>query len=190
MTPWKLDPTHSTIQFAVRHLMVSTVRGSFRDFDLDIEFDPSHPELGSVVATIATKSIDTGQPQRDAHLCSADFLDAEKYPALGFRSTSITARGDNMYELKGDLTMHGVTKAVVLEAEFVGEVGNPQGGRSAGISAHAKIKRHEWGLAWNVGLEAGGMMVGDEIKVEIDLELAQAAAVEAPTPVLAGTEAA
>jgi polyisoprenoid-binding protein YceI len=190
MTPWKLDPTHSTIQFSVRHLMVSNVRGSFRDFDLELVFDPEHPELGSVVATIATKSIDTGQPQRDAHLCSADFLDAEQYPALLFRSTGVTARGGDAFELRGDLTMHGVTKPVVLEAEYVGEVANPQGGRTAGISAHGKIKRHEWGLVWNVGLEAGGMMVGDEIKVELELELTQAAAVEAPAPVHAGSEAA
>ena len=190
MTPWTLDPAHSTIQFSVRHLMVSNVRGSFRDFSLEAEFDPQHPELGSVVATVVTKSIDTGQAQRDAHLCSPDFLDAEQFPTLVFRSTGVEARGGDVFTLKGDLTMHGVTKPVVFDAEYIGDIVNPQGGRSAGLSAHGRIKRSEWGLAWNVGLEAGGLMVGDEIKIEVELELAQVAPVEAATPVLAGTGAA
>jgi polyisoprenoid-binding protein YceI len=187
MTPWQLDPTHSTIQFSVRHLMVSNVRGSFRDFGLEVAFDPEHPELGSVVATVVTKSIDTGQAQRDAHLCSPDFLDAEQFPTLIFRTTAVEPRGGNAFALKGELTMHGVTKPVVFDAEYIGAVANPQGGRSAGLSARGRVKRSEWGLTWNVGLEAGGLMVGDEIKIEVDLELAQAAPVEAEAPVLTGT---
>jgi polyisoprenoid-binding protein YceI len=187
MTAWQLDPTHSTIQFSVRHLMVSNVRGSFRDFGLEVAFDPEHPELGSVIATVVAKSIDTGQPQRDAHLCSPDFLDAEQFPTMIFRSTAVEARGGEAYTLKGELTMHGVTKPVVFDAEYMGEVANPQGGRSAGLSARGRIKRSEWGLVWNVGLEAGGLMVGDEIKIEVELELAQAAPVEPATPALAGT---
>jgi len=185
MTPWQLDPTHSTIQFSARHMMVSNVHGSFRDFSLDVVFDPEHPELGSVAVSVAAASIDTGQAQRDAHLRSPDFLDAEQFPTLTFRSTGVEARGGNAFALKGELTMHGVTRPVVFDAEFAGEVANPQGGRSAGLSARGRIKRHEWGLAWNVGLEAGGLMVGDEIKVEVEVELTQAAPVEAATPVLA-----
>ena len=186
MTPWRLDPAHSTIQFSVRHLMVSNVRGSFHDFSLEAEFDPKHPELGSVVATVVTKSVDTGQEQRDAHLRSADFLDAEQFPTLTFRSTAVEARGGDAFTLKGELTMHGVTKPVAFEAEYMGEVANPQGGRSAGLSARGRIKRSEWGLSWNVGLEAGGLMVGDEIKVEVELELTQAAPVAVETSELAG----
>jgi polyisoprenoid-binding protein YceI len=190
MNPWQLDPAHSTIQFSVRHMMVSNVRGSFRKFALDVVFDPQHPELGSVSATVEAASIETGQEQRDAHLRSADFLDAEQYPTLAFRSTGLEARGKNGFVLNGELTMHGETRPIVLDAEYIGEVANPQGGRSAGFSASARIKRHEWGLGWNVGLEAGGLMVGDEIKVEIEIELAQAAAVEASMPVVASAPAA
>lgn len=190
MTPWQLDPTHSTIQFSVRHLMVSNVRGSFRDFNLEVMFDPEHPELGSVVATVVAASIDTGEKQRDGHLRSPDFLDVERFPVLTFRSTAVEARGGDAFALTGDLTMHGVTRPVVFDAEYMGEAANPQGGRSAGLSARGRINRHEWGLAWNVALEAGGLMVGDEISVEVEIELAQAAPAEAATPVLAGTGAA
>ena len=190
MTPWQLDPVHSTMQFSARHMMVSNVRGSFREFGLDVVFDPQHPELGSVVATVAAAPIDTGQEQRDGHLRSADFLDAEQFPTLIFRSTSVEARGGDAFTLKGELTMHGVTRPVVFDAEYVGEVANAQGGRSAGLSAHGRIKRHEWGLAWNVGLEAGGFVVSDEIKVEVEVELTQAAPVVAATSVPATAGAA
>jgi polyisoprenoid-binding protein YceI len=184
MNPWQLDPTHSSIRFSARHMMVSNVRGSFRTFELDVVFDPEHPELGSVVATVDAASIDTGQEQRDAHLCSPDFLNVEQFPRINFRSTSVEARGEG-FALTGELTMHGVTQTVVFEALYAGEVANPQGGRSAGLSAHASINRHEWGLAWNVALEAGGLMVGDEIKVDVEIELVQAASVETAMPVVA-----
>jgi polyisoprenoid-binding protein YceI len=184
MNPWKLDPTHSTIQFSARHMMVSNVRGSFRTFELDVVFDPLHPELGSVLATVDAASIDTGQEQRDAHLRSPDFLNVEQFPRVTFRSTSVEARGEG-FALTGELTMHGITQTVVFDALFVGEVANPQGGRSAGLSAHASINRREWGLEWNVALEAGGLMVGDEIKVQVEIELVQAASVETETPVVA-----
>jgi polyisoprenoid-binding protein YceI len=187
MAPWQLDPTHSTIQFSARHMMVSNVRGSFRDFSLEVVFDPEHPELGSVVATVVAASIDTGQGQRDGHLRSPDFLDVERFPVLTFRSTEVAARGGDAFAVTGELTMNGVTRPVAFDAEYVGEVANPQGGRTAGLSARGRIKRHEWDLTWNVGLEAGGLMVGDEIKIEVDLELTQAADVEAATSVLAGT---
>jgi polyisoprenoid-binding protein YceI len=190
MAPWQLDPVHSAIQFSARHMMVSNVRGSFRDFSLEVVFDPEHPELGSVVATVVAASIDTGQAQRDAHLRSPDFLDAEQFPTLTFRSTGVEARSGDTFALKGELTMHGVTLPVVFDAEYVGEVANPQGGRSAGLSARGRIKRHDWGLAWNVGLEAGGLMVSDEIKVEVEVELTQAAPVDVGRPLVASSGAA
>ncbi len=185
MTPWQLDPAHSAIQFAVRHMMVTNVRGSFRTFTLDVVFDPQHPELGSVLATVEAASIDTGQEQRDAHLRSADFLGVEQFPRLTFRSTSVEPRGGDTFAITGELTMHGVTQTVVFDAEYAGEVANPRGGRSAGLSASARLNRKDWGLEWNVALEAGGLTVGDEVKVEVEIELTQAAEVEASPPVLA-----
>jgi polyisoprenoid-binding protein YceI len=190
MNPWQLDPAHSSIHFSVRHMMVSTVRGSFRTFTLDVEFDPEHPELGSVLATVEAASIDTGEEQRDEHLRSADFLNVEQFPRVTFRSTSVEPRGGDAFALTGELTMHGVTQTVEFDAKYSGEIANPQGGRSAGLSASARLNRHAWGLAWNVALEAGGLLVGDEIKVEVEIELTRAAIVEASTPVLASPPAA
>jgi polyisoprenoid-binding protein YceI len=190
MNPWQLDPAHSAIHFSVRHMMVSNVRGSFRKFDLEVDFDPEHPELGSVAATVDAASIDTGQEQRDEHLRSADFLNVEQFPRLNFRSTSVEPRGGTAFALTGELTMHGVTRTVVFDAQYVGEAVNPQGGHSAGLSASASINRHEWGLAWNVALEAGGLLVADDIKVEVEIELTRAATVEASTPVQASAGAA
>ncbi len=185
MNPWLLDPMHSTIQFSVRHMMVSNVRGSFREFALEVEFDPEHPELGSVQATVEAASIDTGQQQRDEHLCSADFLNVEQFPRLTFRSTSVEPRGGDAFGLTGELTMHGVTQTVVFDAQYSGNIANAQGGHSAGLSASARIHRRDWGLEWNVALGAGGLTVGDEIRVEVEIELAQAPQVEAAAPVLA-----
>jgi polyisoprenoid-binding protein YceI len=186
MTPWVLDPTHSTIQFSVRHMMVSNVRGTFGEFALEVGFDPDHPELGHVTATVQAASIDTRQEQRDTHLRSADFLDATGFPTLVFTSTGIVPREHGRYALNGDLAIRGVTKPVTFDAEFIGEVVNAQGGRSAGFSATTRIRRSEWGLTWNMGLEAGGLVVSDEVKVEVDIELVRAAEVVVPEPVVAG----
>ena len=187
MAPWLLDPLHSTIGFSTRHMMVAKVRGSFRDFALDVAFDPEHPEQGRVTAIVQAASIDTGQEQRDTHLRSADFLAAESFPTLTFASTGVVPRGEGKYDLAGDLNIRGMTRRVTFDLEYLGEAANAQGGRSAGFSAHAKIKRHDWGLVWNQGLEAGGLAVGDEIEIEIDVELVRAAEeqVAAPVPVAA-----
>jgi polyisoprenoid-binding protein YceI len=152
-------------------MMVSNVRGLFRDFSLDVDFDPEHPEQGRVQAVVQAASIDTGATARDAHLRSADFLDAERFPTLIFRSTSVEPRSGDEYRLHGELTIRGVTRPVVLEAEYLGVAHNLEGGTSAGFSAHTKLSRKEWGLTWNMGLEAGGLVVSDEIRVDIDLEL-------------------
>ncbi len=179
MTTWKLDAVHSSVQFSARHMMVTNVRGQFRDFSLDVAFDPEHPEQGRVEATIQATSIDTGMEQRDQHLRSADFLDVEHYPTITFRSTGATRGRDDHFQVPGDLTIRGETRPVTLDVEFLGVAANLQGGRSAGFSARTRISRKDWGLTWNVGLETGGWLVGDEIRVDIDVELASAPAEEA-----------
>ncbi|HEX8938552.1 MAG TPA: YceI family protein [Candidatus Limnocylindrales bacterium] len=175
-TTWQLDNAHSAVEFSARHMMVSTVRGRFDRFEVTLEADEQSPETSSVVARIDTASINTGQEQRDAHLRSADFLATEEYPEITFRSTRVEKAGQGEYLVTGDLTIRGETHPVTLKTEFAGIVRNLQGGRSAGFSAEAKISRKEWGLTWNVALESGGWLVGDEIKVRIELEVVQAAA--------------
>ncbi len=171
MARWNLDTAHSSVQFTARHMMVSNVRGRFADFAVDVDFDPQEPERGTVVATIQAASIDTGADQRDAHLRSPDFLDVANHPTITFCSTKIERIARDRYGLAGDLTLRGETRPVTLEAEFLGVAQNLQGGRSAGFTARTRISRKDWGLTWNVGLETGGWLVSDEIRIEIDLEL-------------------
>ena len=175
MSKWTLDSAHSQIEFAVKHMMVTTVRGQFRKFTAEVDFDEEHPEHSSVVAHIDASSVETGMEARDAHLRSADFFDVATYPELVFRSTGIERRGDD-YKIRGELTIRGETKPVVLEAEIGGVVPNMQGGRRAGFSASTKISRKAWGLSWNVALETGGWLVGDEIKISLDIALLAAEA--------------
>jgi polyisoprenoid-binding protein YceI len=172
MSTWKLDPAHSQIEFAVRHMMVTTVRGQFRKFAVALDFDEAHPERSTVEAHIDASSIDTGMEARDTHLRSADFFDAAAFPELAFHSTGIKRSHDG-YKIAGDLTIHGKTKPVTLDAEIGGVVPNMQGGRRAGFSATTKISRKEWGLTWNGVLESGGVLVGDDIKIEMDLAVLQ-----------------
>ena len=185
MTTWTLDPAHSQIEFSVKHMMVTTVRGQFRKFTVDVNFDEEHPERSTVSADIDASSIDTGMEARDAHLKSADFFDTATFPALSFRSTNIVPSGD-AYKLQGELTIRGETRPVTLEAEIGGVVPNLQGGRRAAFNATTKISRKEWGLTWNVALESGGILVGDDIKITIDLAVLQAEA----APELAASTAA
>ncbi|MGZ6266284.1 MAG: YceI family protein [Candidatus Limnocylindrales bacterium] len=175
MSKWTLDSAHSQIEFAVKHMMVTTVRGQFRNFTAEVDFDEEHPEHSSVVAHIDASSVETGMKARDAHLRSADFFDVTTYPELVFRSTGIERWG-NDYKIRGELTLRGETKPVVLEAEIGGVVPNMQGGRRAGFSASTKISRKAWGLSWNVALETGGWLVGDEIKISLEIALLAAEA--------------
>ena len=186
MSAWTLDSAHSQIEFAVKHMMVTTVRGQFHQFTTEVDFDEEHPEHSSVVANIDASSIETGMEARDAHLKSEDFFDVATYPELVFRSTSIERKGDD-YRIGGDLTIRGETHPVTLDAEISGIVPNMKGGRRAGFSATAKISRKEWGLTWNVAMETGGLLVGDEIKIW--LELALVAAEAAPAKVAVGAAA-
>jgi polyisoprenoid-binding protein YceI len=175
---WQLDLAHSNVTFSVKHMMVTTVRGSLKIADGMLEFDPQRPEASHVRVRLDAASIDTGAPQRDAHLRSPDFLDAETYPHIEFRSTSVVPDGDD-YRILGELTIHGVTRPVTLDAELGGVVANLQGGQRAAFSARTKIDREDFGLTWNVALEQGGWLVGKEIKIEIDLAAVSVEQVEA-----------
>lgn len=172
---WTIDPAHSSVTFSAKHMMVTTVRGSMKIRDFDLDFDPNDLAASSVRVVLDAASIDTNQQMRDDHLRSADFLDVATYPELTFRSTEIAPKGGDDYEIRGDLTIRGTTRPVVLKAEYAGTVTNMQGGKSAGFSATTKIDREDFGLTWNVALEQGGWLVGKEIKIEIDLEVMSAA---------------
>jgi polyisoprenoid-binding protein YceI len=181
MSNWDLDPAHSEIEFAVRHMMVTTVRGQFHKFAMTTNFDEVHPDLSTVEAHIDASSIDTGMDARDTHLRSEDFFDAAKFPELVFRSIAIKKIGDG-YTIDGDLTMHGQTHSVTLDAEIGGVVPDMRGGRRAGFSASTKISRKDWGLIWNGALESGGVLVGDEVKITMDIAVVQAEVAAAKEP--------
>lgn len=175
---WKIDPAHSEINFAVRHMMISKVRGQFEQFDGTVEFDERNPQNTKVDVKIDAASITTKENQRDGHLRSADFLNAEKYPYLTFKSSSVERTGEKTARLAGDLTIQEVTKPVALDVEYAGMAKSPWGSTSAGFSARTKINREDWGLTWNVALETGGWLVGKEIEIFIEVELIKEAEVE------------
>jgi polyisoprenoid-binding protein YceI len=167
---YRIDSTHSAAHFSVRHLMVSNVRGEFTKLSGTLAYDASNPANSSLEARVEVASISTRDAQRDAHLKSPDFLDAEKFPELTFRSTEVTRDGD-AWRLKGDLTIHGVTREVTFSVDGpTPEVKDPWGGYRIGATAETKIHRKDFGLTWNMALEAGGMVVGDEVKILIELE--------------------
>ena len=168
---WQIDPAHSHIQFSVRHMMVAKVRGEFTRFEGTIDLDEQRPERSAVDIRIDAASIDTRLEARDAHLRSADFLDAEGHPSLTFTSRRIERLGDSRARLLGDLTIRGVTRPVTLGVRYEGQAKSPWGSTSAGFNATAKIHRKDWGLNWNQALETGGWLVGDEITIDIELEL-------------------
>jgi polyisoprenoid-binding protein YceI len=170
-TTWTIDPANSQVEFAVRHLMISTVRGRFAGVKGSVVTDDSDPRTAQVDVTIDVHTIDTREAQRDAHLRSADFFDAEKFPVLTFKGTRVTDVKADRFKLVGDLTMHGVTREVTLDVTSEGRGKDPWGGERAGYSAVAKVNRSDFGLTWNQVLETGGIAVGDEIKISLDLEL-------------------
>lgn len=168
---WHIDPAHSEILFSVRHMMISTVRGKFSSFSGTVDADDQNPVAAQVKVEIQAASIDTGNEQRDTHLRSPDFLNAEQYPTITFASTNIEQVDKQHGRLHGDLTIRDVTKPVVLDVEYAGMAKSPWGTTSAGFSAETKINRKDWDLNWNVALETGGWLVSDEIKVSIEIEL-------------------
>jgi polyisoprenoid-binding protein YceI len=175
MTDWTLDTAHANVEFSIKHMMITTIRGRFEELALEVDFDDQAPERSSVVARIATASITTNEVRRDGHLKSPDFLDVEKYPEMVFRSTSIAKFSDRDFQITGDLTIRDQTHPVVLNTELLGIVPGLQGGQLTAVSADTRINRKDWGLSWNVALESGGWLVGDEIKIHIEFELVAAA---------------
>jgi polyisoprenoid-binding protein YceI len=173
---WEIDPVHSSVNFSVRHVMVSNVRGEFSKLSGTVVLDAKDITRSRVQATIDAASVNTRESQRDDHLRSPDFLDVARFPAIEFGSTRITHRGEGTFELTGDLTIHGVTRPVVLQVESDGtELKDPFGNIKRGASATTKINRKDFGLQWNMALEAGGFVVGDEVKIVIDVELVKQA---------------
>jgi polyisoprenoid-binding protein YceI len=171
---WNIDGSHSTAEFTVRHLMITNVRGRFGKVAGTIDYDPAKPEASSITASIDTTSIDTREDKRDAHLKSADFFDVEKYPTLEFKSKKVAKSGDG-FTATGDLTMHGVTKEVTLEVnEISAATKDPWGNQRIGASAHTKINRKDWGLGWNQLLEAGGVAVGENVKISLEISMVAA----------------
>jgi polyisoprenoid-binding protein YceI len=166
---YAIDPSHTTAEFVVRHLMISKVRGRFTSITGAIEVPEGNNVPVSVDVTIDAGSIDTREPQRDAHLKSADFLDAEKFANVTFKSTGFEGSGD-AFKVRGELTIHGVTREVVLDTTFEGRSTDPWGNDRIGYEAHTKISRKDFGLEWNQALETGGVVVGDEVKIELNVE--------------------
>jgi polyisoprenoid-binding protein YceI len=172
-TTWHIDPAHSLVEFGVRHMMVSTVKGRFTGLSGSIVEVADDPAQSSVTAQIDAASITTGDAQRDDHLRGAEFFDVERYPTISFTSTRVEGSGES-FTLIGDLTIKDVTREVALDVTLNGRGTNPFGKVVAGYSAETKINRKDFGLSWTVALETGGVLVGDSIKVQIELQAVQA----------------
>ena len=175
---WEIDATHSQATFSVKHMMISTVRGHFEVLSGKLHIDEDHPDNSWVEAEVDATSINTRDARRDDHLRSPDFFDAEKYPKITFKSTKVTSTGNNQYRVTGNLTMHGVTKEETFHADYSGQVKDLYGLQRAAFSVKGKINRKDFGLNWNVALEAGGVLVGEDVNIEIDLAAVQKAAVQ------------
>ena len=168
-TTWKIDPAHSNVELAVKHLMISTVKGLFTDVEGEIVIVDGDPSKSSVSATLKAASIDTRTKQRDDHLRSADFLDAANFPEITFMSTRISG-DESEFEVVGNLTIRGVTRAVTLDVTNEGAGKDPWGGDRIAFSATTKLDRRDFGLTWNQAIEAGGVLVGNDVKVSIDVQ--------------------
>ena len=174
-TTYTIDPAHSHAQFSVRHMMITNVRGSFAGVKGTAVYDSDHPSESTIETAIDATTINTMDPQRDAHLKSADFLDVEKFPAITFKSTKVETAGSDELKVTGDLTIHGVTRPVVLKVEDPSdETKDPWGNIRMGVSGSTKIKRSDFGLTWNAALETGGLLVGDDLKIELEVSLIKA----------------
>jgi polyisoprenoid-binding protein YceI len=172
-TIWKIDPAHTAVEFSVKHMMFTTVRGRFAGFEGIIEVDEERPDRSTVEAQIETTTIDTGSPDRDKHLRSGDFFDVEKFPQMTFKSRKIDGaakkEGDR-FKVVGDLSIRGKTMEVTLDCTYLGQGQDPWGGTRAGFTASTKIDRRQWGLEWNQALETGGILVANEVKIDLDVQ--------------------
>jgi polyisoprenoid-binding protein YceI len=176
---WNLDTVHSGINFAVRHMVVSKVRGRFTKFNGQVALDEDDLTRSVVEATIDASSIDTGTAQRDDHLRSADFFDVERFPEIKFRSTRIEKIGEDRYTLSGNLTIRDVTREITLDVEYGGRGKDPWGNERVGFTAKATVDRKDFGLKWNQALETGGVLVSDRVEIELEVQGVRAAAAQA-----------
>lgn len=171
LSTWKIDPAHTNAYFKVKHMMISNVKGEFTSVNGSLEYNEADIKKSKVDATIDAKTINTRDPQRDAHLKSPDFLDVEKYPTLTFRSASVSSKGEGNYEVSGDLTIRGVTRAVAFTVnDLTAPAKDPWGNLRIGLEATTRINRKDFGLVWNAALETGGVLVGDEVQITVDAE--------------------
>ncbi|MFJ4437372.1 YceI family protein [Streptomyces sp. NPDC088923] len=166
---YTIDPVHSALGFSARHAMVTNVKGSFKDFEGTLRLDGADPSRSSASLDVKLDSVDTGAPDRDGHLKSADFFDVENHPLMTFRSTSAEALGGDEYRITGDLTIHGTTKPLTIDLEFNGSAKDPFGNERVGFEGKAEILRSEWGLTYNAALETGGVLVSDKIKLTLEI---------------------
>lgn len=178
---WQLDASHSHIGFSVKHMMIATVRGQFQTYTGTLELNTEDITKSVITGEIDVASINTREPQRDDHLRSADFFDAATYPTISFKSTKIEQVDGNEYRITGDITIHGVTKEIVLDAEYAGIHKDPWGNTRTGFTATGSLNRKDFGLNWNAALETGGVLVGEKVKIELEVE-----AVLQQAPVTAG----
>ena len=172
-TTWTMDPAHSSVEFAIKHMMMTTVRGRFKTLEATLSGDPEHPENGRVEVVLDVASIDTGVADRDAHLRSGDFFDAEKYPQITFRSTGVDGsfreEGDR-FRLHGELTIRDTTLPVTLDCVFEGRGKDPWGKQRLGFTARGELDRREWGLKWNQVIETGGVLVANKLRIEAEVQ--------------------
>jgi polyisoprenoid-binding protein YceI len=172
-TTWELDPAHSSVEFSVKHMMMTTVRGRLKEISATLTADEEHPEGCCVEVAMKTASIDTGMPDRDAHLRSPDFFDADQFPEITFKSKRLEgkfAKESDRFRMVGDLTIRDTTMEVTLDCEFAGRGQDPWGKERAGFSARGEIDRREWGLKWNQAIETGGVLVANKVRLEAEVQ--------------------
>jgi polyisoprenoid-binding protein YceI len=174
-TKWAIDPAHSEIAFKVKHLMISNVKGSFTEFDGTVYADDNTFTEAEITVNVNTASVNTSDEKRDGHLKSADFFDAENFKTATFTSTLLKKKSDGDFELTGNLTLKGITKPVTLNVEFGGMMKDPWGNEKVGFTVTGKINRKDWGLNWNAALEAGGVLVSDDVHINADIQLMKSA---------------
>ena len=177
---WIIDPAHTRIDFSVKHMMIATVRGNFAKFNGTVNVNDADLSLSTVEGVIETASLSTGEPNRDTHLRSPDFFDAEHYPTMAFKSTRITHVSGDRWQVAGGLTIKDVTREIVFDVTSEGRGKSPWGTEVWGLSAQTSLNRKDYGLTWNVGLETGGFLVGDTVKIDVELELVSKPAAAAP----------
>jgi len=174
LSNWKIDSAHSSVEFSVRHMMIAKVKGSFHSFDANITADPEDLTTASIEFTVDVSSVDTRNSDRDAHLRSPDFFDADNHPKITFKAVSIQKTGDNEYAVTGDLTIRGVTHPETFKVVYEGGGKDPWGNEKAGFSVEGKINRTKYGLVWNAALETGGVLVGEDVNITLEIEAVKA----------------